>query len=439
MVTTISSVEMGPFDEFEDEIGDDGETFTAPPHPDDRLWRHPSEMMALGSSTQSPLPPVGDAAVADTPGAALSRSGSSQRLAFALAGVATLLLIAGTAQLLRSGDDQDTVSTATVSPAARSSSSVSTPADASGTIRVAASTPEQSWVTALRGRIEPQMPHVMAASDSSLKEGYGLFIDPSGLLLTSASLIADAETLIVRTASGTRFHAAVIGFDTESDLALLDIDGHDHPVADLSSNTALRVGQHTLGVTVSNQSGMDIGQVVYVAGRRELPSGAVLYGTFEVDIPTSELMPGSAVFTDTGAVVGIVSSSSSTDDNSAIIPISFARRVGEDLHQHGAVRRAWLGAEVTESNAPTELTSLGFDPGRDVVVAITSLTTGGPSELAGLNVEDYIIRLDGQRVSSAADVVTVLRDHAPGDVVTVEVARGGTRFVTEVETGLLTD
>jgi hypothetical protein len=76
--------------------------------------------------------------------------------------------------------------------------------------------------------------------------------------------------------------------------------------------------------------------------------------------------------------------------------------------------------------------SLGFMPdfaaGREGV-KIAQVTPGGAADTAGLQKDDVIIAIDGEAVTSLQDYTIILRQHAPGDVVTVKVARGATEVV----------
>ncbi|MBD3887080.1 trypsin-like peptidase domain-containing protein, partial [Phormidium tenue FACHB-886] len=77
--------------------------------------------------------------------------------------------------------------------------------------------------------------------------GSGSLISPEGLVLTSASLVQDAQTVAVTLADGREFEAEVIGFgEAGVDLAAVKISGQpDLPSLRLAHPDSIRVGQRT--------------------------------------------------------------------------------------------------------------------------------------------------------------------------------------------------
>jgi putative serine protease PepD len=56
---------------------------------------------------------------------------------------------------------------------------------------------------------------------------------------------------------------------------------------------------------------------------------------------------------------------------------------------------------------------------------IQEVTAGTPAAKAGLQVGDLVVELDGQAVTGSDDLVSRIRDHRPGDRVTLKVVRDG--------------
>lgn len=94
--------------------------------------------------------------------------------------------------------------------------------------------------------------------------------------------------------------------------------------------------------------------------------------------------------------------------------------------------RAYLG--VILSPLPALLAGhLGLAEGEGVVVG--KLVTDGPAERAGLKVNDVIVAIGGQSVSSAVDMRRLLAGHEVGDEVDLEVIQSGERRTLRVELG----
>jgi S1-C subfamily serine protease len=55
------------------------------------------------------------------------------------------------------------------------------------------------------------------------------------------------------------------------------------------------------------------------------------------------------------------------------------------------------------------------------LVSITKVIKGGPAEQAGLTAGQLVLAVDGQKVSTVAGTVKLIRSHKVGDVVVLEV------------------
>ena len=78
-----------------------------------------------------------------------------------------------------------------------------------------------------------------------------------------------------------------------------------------------------------------------------------------------------------------------------------------------------------------QLRNLHVDAGAYVAV----VTPGAGAARAGLRKGDVMVEVDGQRVTSNDDVIRIVREHRPGDTLTVVVLRGGARKTFTVTLG----
>jgi peroxiredoxin len=76
--------------------------------------------------------------------------------------------------------------------------------------------------------------------------------------------------------------------------------------------------------------------------------------------------------------------------------------------------RPWLGIVMETSSQPPR---------------VSDVICGAPAARAGIQVGDQIVRLDGAKVASGTDVISVISSHKVGDLVRVEVLRGNRRLV----------
>lgn len=73
-------------------------------------------------------------------------------------------------------------------------------------------------------------------------QGSGFIIDKTGMLLTNAHVVNDADKVTVRLRDGRTFRGEVLGVDEPSDLAVVKIEGDNLPVATLGDSSQLQVG-----------------------------------------------------------------------------------------------------------------------------------------------------------------------------------------------------
>jgi serine protease Do len=119
------------------------------------------------------------------------------------------------------------------------------------------------------------------------------------------------------------------------------------------------------------------------------------------------------------------------------IPSATAKSVADQLISQGHVDHAWLGIQV-ETIDPSVAAVVRGLPSHGVVVA--RVIKGSPAAAAGLQSAtrqvtvngvsmlvggDALVKLDGKRLSSAAQLVTAVEARKPGDVLSLEVVRAG--------------
>jgi putative serine protease PepD len=104
------------------------------------------------------------------------------------------------------------------------------------------------------------------------------------------------------------------------------------------------------------------------------------------------------------------------------IPIDQARIIAGELIKYGKASHPLMGvvlADATDEN--------GNDLAR-----VQSTTAGGPADKAGIKVGDVIVEVAGQRTAGADAVIAAIRQHQPGQRVSVTVERQGSKHTVTV-------
>lgn len=369
------------------EPDDEPQRYREPPSPDDRLWRHPSEIAVQRPPARRQLWVVGLAS-------ALAASILSTGLA----------VVAG--NLLGAGGTSRGVDTASLFP----------PPTVAGA---------RADVVTVAERIRPAIVQLKVERGRT-GSGSGVLFRSDGHLLTNAHVVEGATSVMVVLSSGREFPARVIGADAESDTAVVKIDGGPFPVAELGSTSDLKVGQDAIAVGsplgLSGGPSVTVGVVSALHRSVRTRTGQTLMDMVQTDAPIAPGSSGGALLDADGKVIGITTALAMTDTGAEgfgfAIPIDAARNAADQLISTGKVVTVWLGVEGSDLDGATAQ-DLNLDGG----AIIENVKADSPAERAGLAPRDVIVRVDNKPVTSMTMLVVAVRSHRPGDVFTVEVVR----------------
>jgi serine protease Do len=266
--------------------------------------------------------------------------------------------------------------------------------------------------------------------------GSGFIVSKDGYILTNNHVVENFDRVNVTLTDHRVFKAKVIGRDPTTDVAVIKIDGTNLPTTTLGNDEVARVGEWVLAI--GNPLGLDFtvtAGIISAKGRggTDLPGlGRGDYSITDFIQTDAAINPGNSggpLVNSRGEVIGINTAiASSTGYYSGYgfaIPVTLAKQVMDDIIEHGRVRRAVIGVQITPVDA------------EDAAVAglkeITGVKVGGyssddsPARAAGLEAGDIIISADGKPTDRVSTLQRIIRGHQPGETVTVEVMRYGTK------------
>ncbi|MSO87047.1 MAG: PDZ domain-containing protein [Acidimicrobiia bacterium] len=379
---------------------DDGGGFDPPLPPEDRLWRHPSEMAGAGA------PGPGSPVQGHTPAA--RRVIWSTAIGAGVAGAALTLGVLAITGTFSGAVAEHVVEKVAVSPV------VSSPL-----LR------DDRGVTVVAERLGPALARLVLTQPEGPTTGTAVIIRSDGMLVTSARLIGDAEAIEVVLADGRRFEGQVRGLDSFTDVAVVQIAATDLPVAILGSSTDLVVGAPSVAIGSALESGSApwVSSGVISALERRIPVGEEsLHGMIQADTPIGATGGGGALVDANGSVIGILApiGTAETTGFAFATPINLVGRVAAQLMTYGHAIHGWLGINCTDSSAATTL-ALDIDGGAEIL----GVRTESPAALAGLRAKDTITEIDGEPMESASSIVVAVRDHRPGDEIALGYWRDG--------------
>ncbi|MEM9567001.1 MAG: trypsin-like peptidase domain-containing protein [Cyanobacteria bacterium P01_E01_bin.34] len=275
-------------------------------------------------------------------------------------------------------------------------------------------------------------------------EGSGFIVTDDGLIFTNAHVLEGAERVEVVLQDGRRFEGKVIGADPLTDVAVVDIDAEELPVAEIGDSRLLTPGEWA--IAIGNPLGLDstvtVG-IISAVGRSAADVGIPMQRAqfIQTDAAINPGNSGGPLLNERGEVIAI---------NTAIIrgangigfavPIRTAQRIANQLVATGRVSRAYLGIQMS-TLTPELRDRINDDPNSnfnvdaDRGVLVQSVAPDGPAASAGLRAGDVILSINGEDITSSDQLQQYVEFAAVGDRLEIAVSRNGEERTIVVLTG----
>lgn len=264
--------------------------------------------------------------------------------------------------------------------------------------------------------------------------GSGFIIRADGVILTNQHVIAGAKKISVAMRDGATYSAKLLGSDELNDLAVLQIEAKNLPVAALGTSRGLLIGEWA--IAIGNPFGFVLGNtepsvsvgVISATGRNltaRSEGGGVYVDMIQTDASINPGNSGGPLVNAIGEVIGVNSSIYSPTGSSVglgfSIPIDRAKRVADDLIAHGKPRQPWIGVKLTDpaTNDPTE--RIG-NMNRGAIVS--QVTPDSPAATAGIRKGDILVRSRERTLRNGYDWEAEQLELRVGDEVSLTIRRG---------------
>lgn len=300
----------------------------------------------------------------------------------------------------------------------------------------AAPVPKAPGIAAIAAKVDPCLADVTATLGlrHARAEGTGIVLTTTGEVLTNNHVIEGAISITVTdVGNGRTYPAAVVGYDRQHDIAVLQLQGASGLKA----------------VTVSGTPDLTVGQTVVALGNAGGKGGtpAVATGTItglDQTITTSDRATGmfekltgliasnvgiaagdsgGPLVSTAGRVVGINTAASSgsrfpsvTQARAFSIPASQAASIASQIEAGRASATVHIGATAF-LGATIMLSGI---PGLQYADAlVTEVMPDSPAAAAGLTAGDIITSLGTHPIASASDVQDVIGRYHPGERISI--------------------
>ena len=278
-------------------------------------------------------------------------------------------------------------------------------------------------------------------------EGSGFVWDDQGRIVTNQHVVGGAETVTVIFSDRTQVQAKVLGGDSDSDLAVLELERPIEGLVpiDLGDSNDVLVGQLAVAIGAPFGQSFTMTSGIVSAVGRTIRSGSSNFSVPEViqtDAPINPGNSGGPLLDRHGQVVGIntqiISRSGSNAGVGLAVPINIAKMVVPALIEYGKYEYSWLGISG-QAVTPAVVQVMELPEGTQGALVIAVSATGPAAEggLAGsdrteiINGVQYalggdtITGIDGFKVRDMTDLITYLtKNTRPGDEIILDVIHG---------------
>lgn len=280
--------------------------------------------------------------------------------------------------------------------------------------------------------------------DHSMGIGSGVIYDKQGSkarVVTNNHVVEDGAHVEVILASGERKKATVLGRDSISDLAVLEVDAAGiKKIAEFGNSDELKPGE--TAIAIGNPLGLGFSQSITTGviswPNRKIP---ISFGNdgghdwefdvIQTDAAINQGNSGGALVNLNGKVIGINSmkvSDTGVEGIGFAIPINHVKTTVESLVVHGKVKRPFMGVTTIELDAKMSGASVLKLP-EQVKTGLIVLESVNPAKEAGLQTNDVIVELDGTPIATTLALRKFLYyDKKIGDKIKVTYYRNGKKL-----------
>ena len=290
-------------------------------------------------------------------------------------------------------------------------------------------------LTELYVNCSPSVVSVSAYMDGgSYAWGSGVLLSSNGYLVTNNHIIEDSVTAEVTLSDDRTYAAKLVGYDAQTDLAVLKIDAEGLTPAEFGDSDALQIGEAV--AAIGNPLGPEFRNTltdgIISAIGREINTNDYSMLLLQTNTAINEGNSGSPLFNAYGQVIGItnmkiISPTSGVEGIGFSIPASTVIEVVNTLMQTGTVSRPSLG--LTLGSIPAAAAEyFGIPQG----LYVSAVQEASDAYAAGVRRGDILTAVNGTAVTTTEEVLEIRNAHQIGDSLTLTLFRDGRTMVLDV-------
>ncbi len=260
--------------------------------------------------------------------------------------------------------------------------------------------------------------------------GSGVIIDSQGDIVTNEHVVANAQSVEVIFADGTRAPATLVGGDTYSDIAVIKVSVKVPSVAHFGNSDSLEAGQPVVAIgTALGNYNNTVTEGIVSGLHRQLGDGSTsTQDMIQTDAAINHGNSGGPLLDLNGNVVGINTAVVRDDGTMGsvaeglgfAIPSNTAQSIAVQLIQKGSISRPYIGIGF---HVITPQVAAALNLTRQQGIYVTDVVAGSPASKAGIQNNSIITKLDGVALGTDNNsaLPTLLSKHKIGDSVKLTV------------------
>ena len=256
-------------------------------------------------------------------------------------------------------------------------------------------------------------------------QGSGVIFSKEGLVLTNAHVIEKTDQLIVGLSDGRRVLGKIVGQDSLTDLAVIKLkEKGPWPTAPLGDSDNLKVGDWA--IAVGNPFGLENTVTLGIISNLNRDVAQLGISDKRIDLIQTDaaINPGNSggpLLNSDGEVIGIntLVRSGPGAGLGFSIPINRARKIAEDLIINGRAKHPMIGVTLSSNIKQKN----NFLSQRESGAIIKYLMPEGPADKGGLKVNDVIISINNEKISTPADVVQKINKNNLKSTLKIKIIR----------------
>ncbi|GAB1545242.1 HhoA/HhoB/HtrA family serine endopeptidase [Scytonema sp. NUACC21] len=276
--------------------------------------------------------------------------------------------------------------------------------------------------------------------------GSGFVISSNGQIITNAHVVNNADTVTVSFSDGRTVEGKVLGQDTVTDIAVVQVPGNNLPTVELGNSQRVQPGQWA--IAIGNPLGLQETVTVGVVSATERSASDIgvsdrRMGFIQTDAAINPGNSGGPLLNARGQVIGVNTAIiSGAQGIGFAIPIDTAQRIAQELIATGRVEHPYLGIQMTPltpelkqriNNSPNSNIRVQADQG----ILIVRVVPGSPADRAGLRAGDIIQEVNNQPITTTDLLQQIVEKSGVGSTLQIELQRSGRNLQVAVQPGPL--